>query len=292
MTITHQIKSSPADLPEAGDIVSELSGLVAQAQALVGAGVGLPGIQDIGSQIANLAPAISQAGGSASISAMIGSLGQQMSSASMTSMAGLMTSLNAQLFQLTQELDQTNLSSVLHSHILDKLAGILHSAFQGQHSVQLTDSGIKITSSQQVMSTAPILPHNGKTTVSDGLAVSLGITGQAFGMLSDRRLKTEVRAHEPVLNRVLALRLKTFKVKSVNHETGEIIVGAEPRPSIGFIAQQFRKIFPNLVRRNGKYLEIEEGKIASVLVQALQEFVIEQRAEIEAIRKELAELKR
>ena len=284
MTIKHQIKDSALPVPPGGDIVSQLTGLMAQAQALVGAGVGLPGLQNIGSQIAGLGSAITSAGGTSDIAQAITSLGSQMSSSNMAGMSGLLSSLTGQLGNLTNMLNLTGMSQILHQHILDQVQGIIHSAFQGQHTVKLSSGGIDLTSSQKIAHTAPILPHNGLTTVSDALQVTGGITGQSFGLLSDARLKTNIADLTSVLERVMQLKLKTFDVKTVDWETGEVHA-SEAKPSLGLIAQELQEVFPELVNDGGEYLTIEEGKVGLVLLAAFQEFVIETR-------KALAELKR
>ena len=282
MTITHQIKDSALPAPPGGDIISQLTGLLGQAQALVGAGVGLPGLQNIGSQIAGLSSAITQAGGTSDIASAITSLGSEMATSNMAGMSGILSSLTGQLGNLTNMLNLTGMSQILHMHILDQVKGIVHSAFQGQHTVQLGTGGIDLTSAQKVAHTAPMLPHNGLTLVSDALQVTLGITGQSFGMISDERLKDNIRWLGSVLDRVMALNVKRFNVKPVNWETGEIHPG-DAKPSLGLIAQELREVFPELVQHG--YLTIEEGKIGMVLLAAFQEFVRETRAT-------LAELKR
>ena len=278
MTIKHQIKNSALPVPPGGDIVSQLTGLMAQAQALVGAGVGLPGLQNIGSQIAGLGSAITSAGGTSDIAQAITSLGSQMSSSNMAGMSGLLSSLTGQLGNLTNMLNLTGMSQILHQHILDQVQGIIHSAFQGQHTVKLSSGGIDLTSSQKIAHTAPILPHNGLTTVSDALQVTGGITGQSFGLISDERLKDDIRRLGSVLDRVMQLDVKRFNVKTVDWESGEVV--GEPRPSMGLIAQAVQEIFPelDLVRedRHG-YLTLEEGKVAILLLKAFQEFVHEAR---------------
>ena len=299
MTITHQIVNSSA-LPVPPGVLGQLSGLIGQATALMNAGVGLPGLQAIGSQIASMGSAITAAGGpsgsatdTSSIAGVVTSLGSLMASAtSISGMSGTLTSLTGQLSNLTNMLDPAGgMANILHSHTLDAAAGIVHSAFQGQHTVSLGSGGVNLTSSTTVAHTAPTLPHNGLGIFSDALQATGAITGSSFGMLSDRRLKTKIKNHPRVLEKVLKLRLKTFEIKFFNWETGEILAGVKPRLSLGFIAQQFRKIFPQLVRKSGKYLVIEEEKVGPILVAALQEFVIETRAEIKALKDDIAELK-
>lgn len=293
MTITHKIVDKVDPIQPGGsedgntagsDIISQLNGLIGQAKALVSANVGISAIQGIGSQIAGMGTAITGAGGSNDIAGAITGLGTQMATMQMNGMAGLLSSLTSQMSGLTSLLNPKGSNQqVLHSHILDKLKGIAHSAFQGKHTVELKDSGIDLTSANKVATSAPIIPHNGNTTVSDSLAVTLGITGQSFGMISDERLKSNIEQHEPVLDKVMSLNLKRFDIKTIDWEFQKIHPSA-PRPSIGLIAQDVQKIFPGLVSGD-KFLTLEEGKIGLLVLAAFQEFVIE-------VRKEIAELKK
>lgn len=287
MTITHQIKSGTAAPPPGGDIASQLSGLIGQAQALLSSGVGLPGIQGIGSQIAGMASAITGAGGTADIASAITGLGSQMSSGSMSQMSGLLSSLTGQLSSLTSMLPG-GLSKILHTHVLDKDKGILHSAFEGKHTVKLGSGGIDVNSTSKVAHTAPMLPHNGTTLVSDALNVTKGITGASFGMLSDARLKTNIADLGSVLDKVLALKVKTFDVKAFDFETEEVLP-SDPTPSLGLIAQELQKLFPNLVR-DGKFLSIDYDKLVMVLLAAFIEFASATKIEMEEIREHIAEL--
>lgn len=276
MSIKHQIKSSTGPLPDVGGLIGQLGGLIAQAQALFNAGVGLPGLQSIGSQLSALSSSISSTPGAEGIGAQVQAFGTQMSTATMAQMSGILSALNSALSGLQNLLNPNNqFSDVLHSHILEKAQGIIHSAFQGQHTVQLGSDGISVSSSQKVTTTAPRIPHNGLTLVSDALQVTLGITAQGFGLLSDERLKSNIALLGPVLEKVLRLRVKTFDVKALNYETGEVMP-TDPTPSIGLIAQELRKEFPGMVR-DGQYMSIDHDKLLMVLLAAVIELAAEVR---------------
>lgn len=289
--ITHQIVQGQGQPPGGGglgDIGSMLGGLSGQLSALSGAGVGLPGIQNIGKQLSGLTSAITGAGGSADSASLISGIGSQLSSiTSMGGVAGLASQLSGALSSLMGMIG--GMSQSLHMTVLDQAKGIVASAFQGQHKTTWDQSGVTHSSSTAVTSTAPQLPHNGLGLFSDALQVTKGVFGQSFNLLSDRRLKTKVRTHRPVLADVLKLRLKTFRVKSLNWQTGEVVDG--DRQSLGFIAQQLQKTFPELVHRSGKYLVVEEEKIGPILVGALQEFVADTRAEMDSLRLEIDSLR-
>lgn len=286
MTITHQIvNQSDTPIAPGGDIVSQLSGLLGQASALIGAGVGLPGIQGIGSQIAGMGSAITSAGtnsgsDSSILSNNITTLGSAMASGSMGSQAGILSSLTSQFSKLNTLLNPSgNQAQILHKHILDQINGILHSAFQGKHSVSLDNSGISVTSSAKVSTTAPTIPHNGAMVGSDTLAITGAVTGSSFTVVSDAEVKNKIDDHPSVLDKIMQLKLKTFDInKSIDWENNEAN-DCEPRQSIGLIAQEVKEIFPLIVHGN-KFLSIEESKIGLLLLAAFQEFVIEVRKEL------------
>lgn len=283
-----------ADIGGMGDLGSVLSGLISQASALQSAGVGLPALNSLGSMISTTAAQIAtaQAGTSAAPFAnTIAALGTQMATGNMAGMSALISSMQSQLSSLLSALDPTGqLAQILHLVQLDKGSGILSSAFQGQHKTTWDQNGVTHSSSSAVTSTAPTLPHNGKTLVSDSLNVTLGIFGQAFNMISDRRLKSRIKALPSVLAKVLALKVKTFNVKSVDWETGKTV--GKPKPSFGLIAQEAQKLFPEIVKQEGKFLTIESDKVAMLVLAAFQEYARQTDHEMAAMRKQIAGLKR
>jgi endosialidase-like protein len=259
-------------------------------------GVGLPGIQSLGTQIASMGGAITTAGGTAGIdttavSSAISSLGTQLSSiTSISGASSLLAGLTGQLSSLTGLLNPAGgLATILHSHALDAAQGITHSAFSGQHTVNLGSAGIAIQSALKVAHTAPQLPHNGLTMVSDALNVTKGITGQSFSMLSDRRLKTRIRKHPPVLGRLLKLKVKTFFVKMFDFEFGKVMKG-KPKASRGLIAQEFQEHFPELVNTEGKFLSIDIDGLTMMILSGLIEHVSESRKEIAGLKAQIARL--
>lgn len=299
MTILHQIVDNPAlpTLPGMGAL-NQLSGLIGQAQAMMSAGVSLPGIQGIGSQIASMGSAIKAAGGAAGsatdtsgIAGVVSSLGSQLSSvATMGGVSGILSSLTTQMTSLTNLINPAGIAAqVLHSHVLDAAAGITHSAFSGQHTVNLGSAGINLLSGIMVSHTAPKLPHNGLTLVSDALQVAKTTISSGFGITSDRRLKSNINDHPSVLEDVLKLRLKTFDILSYNWDTNEIL-DIPARSTLGLIAQEVQEVFP-LVVTGDDILTLEEGKVGLLLLGAFQEFVKETREEIAGLKKQIAELK-
>lgn len=289
---THQIINGNNPPPSGGDVSSQLSGMVAQAQALVTAAVGLPGIQDIGSQISGMGSTIIAAGGTSGIASAITSLGTSMSTAAMSGMSSIISSLTSQVSALTTMLNPTGaLSQVLHTHVLDAIKGITHSVFQGQHSVTLGTSGIKVTSTSSVATTSPSIPHNGQVFNSDNTHTTGSDFAAAFPVVSDISLKTNINDHPSVLDDVMSLRLKTFDVKAVDWETGEVHSNRS-RASLGIPAQDVQKVFPLMVHDSGKFLAVEESKYGLLAIAALQEFVSETREENARLRDEIEKLKR
>ncbi len=280
---THQIVDANKPPPSGGDVSSQLSGLATQAQALATAGVGLPGIQDIGSQIAGMSGAITGAGGSSGAASAITAIGTSMASGSMGGMGGLLSSLTSQISSLTSSLNPAGaMSKVLHTHVLDKAQGIMHSVFSGSHTVQLGQAGIALQSAMKIASTAPKLPHNGSVTNSDSVSTTGASIASSFPIISDARLKTDIEDHPSVLDDIMSLKVKRFYVKTVDWEN-ECEHDSPARESIGLLAQDVQKVFPLLVHGD-KFLAIEEGKIGLLLLAAFQEFVTE-------VRDDLAKLK-
>jgi hypothetical protein len=300
MTITHQIVDNPAlpTIPGMG-MLNQLSGLIGQAQSMLSAGVSLPGIQGIGAQISSMVGAITAGGGGAGsatdtsqIANVVGSLGSQLSSvASMAGVSSIVSSLSSQLSALTNLINPAGggIAQVLHSHVLDKIGGITHSAFNGQHTVNLGSAGINLLSGIMVSHTAPKLPHNGLTLVSDALQVAKTVTGSGFGITSDAKLKSNINNHPAVLEDVLRLRLKTFDVLSYDWDA-ERVLDIPARPTLGLIAQEVQEVFP-LVVAGDDVLTLEEGKVGMLVLGALQEFVKEARAEIALLKAEISELR-
>jgi hypothetical protein len=288
MTIKIQINSSSspnvgggAGGLGTGDIGSQLSGLVGQATALSGSGVGLPGLNSIGAQITTLASTITGAG--SSLAGQITSLGVQMATSAMSGMSGIVSSLGGLSSQLTSLLNPAGLlSQTLHFHQLDKLQGIITSAFQGQHTTTWNQQGVTHTSSTMVTSTAPIIPHNGNTQISDILQVGknvisgLGFQGPVFSIFSDARLKSNIKPMEPVLDKIKGLRVLRFHKKFVSHDDKcNLVILDSGEDTFGLIAQETQIIFPDVVRENDGILSIDSDKLAVLAIAAVQELADE-----------------
>ncbi len=148
------------------------------------------------------------------------------------------------------------------------------------------DGGIVFTNkgNDNVRETAMIIRGNGnvgigvtdpgsyKLYVDGNIAVS---TGHGYFYTSDRSFKTNIQPLENSLNKILKLQGVSFNWKN----TGE--------PSIGLIAQDVEKVFPEVV--SGK--EGEKTIDYAVLVAPLIEATKEQQKEIEELKAEIKELK-
>jgi hypothetical protein len=294
MTIKQQIVSAAAEIVggASGDIASQLSGMIAQASGLANAGVGLPGLNAMGSQISSLASTITSGPGATSAS-QIASLGSMMATAPMSSMASLTSQMTTQVNALTSALNPGGLlAQVLHIKFLDKIRGIVTSAFQGQHTTTWDNNGVTHTSTSTVTSTAPQLPHFGNILGSDNLTLTKALTAASVATSSDGRLKSNIAAFPPALDRALAVEVKTFDKRYVAiDECGQSSIHEDGAPSFGFIAQKLREIFPELVDGDESkgFLSVHESKVGIVALAALQEFVKETRREIADLKRRIGD---
>lgn len=272
---------------------AQLSGLINQVSALASGGVGLPALNCLGSQIASLAQTITATGGTA-LAGQIAALGNTMSTAAQADMAGLASQLSTLSGQLSSALGAGGLTQALHSHVIDLASGIMKSAFSGLHVTKWGAAGLEHLSSVAVKLTAPIIPHFGNITGSDNLTMTKTITAAAVGTSSDARLKSNIKPYGSALDRLMRALVCTFdKAYVATDEDGKQSIHTDdPVPSLGFIAQDFRTIFPELVHGDEAtgFLSINEGGVAVVTLRALQEFVTETRTEMAALTQRVAEL--
>ncbi len=106
---------------------------------------------------------------------------------------------------------------------------------------------------------------------------------------SDRRLKKDIVDAESVLDKVMNVQVRRFKLKegSTNDEYNEI----------GVIAQELEDVFPDLVstfkdpQSEEDYLAVEYTSFGIISVKAVQELKKEKDAEIQTLRSEIDELK-
>lgn len=273
--IDHNVASSiDAGGASAGaNVASQMSNLLSQASALISASVGLPGVNAIGSQIVSLASGVTGAGASVA-SSISGFAASMASGGSMSGMSSLVSSMTPLVAQLSNIVNPGGTTQATHEHFLDMMQGVMSSAFQGQHTTKWDQSGVTHSSSTAVTSTAPQIPHNGAILGSDTLILTKVMTAASYVTSSDGRLKSNIQAMGPVLDRVMRTRVKTFHKKYVRTtpEDGHSI-HEEGEDTFGFIAQELRSVFPELVRgnENEEFLSVDEGKVGIVAIAALQE---------------------
>jgi len=100
----------------------------------------------------------------------------------------------------------------------------------------------------------------------------------SFNQLSDARLKKDVRDVGPVLGNVLSLRPRTYRY---------LDNPADSPPSMGFIAQDVEREFPEIVREKNGMKALAYSDFAVLAIKAIQE----QQVLIEELQREVALLK-
>jgi hypothetical protein len=111
--------------------------------------------------------------------------------------------------------------------------------------------------------------------------------GGSWAVLSDRRLKKDVRDLDGALGKLLELRSVTFEYK--DHES----IHELPGRHVGFVAQEVEAVFPEWVgeRKDGLKFVSPKG-VTALTVAALRELRAEKDEQIEALRAENEELRR
>jgi hypothetical protein len=115
----------------------------------------------------------------------------------------------------------------------------------------------------------------GTTSPSYKLDVSGDVRASAFYYSSDINLKTNIKPLENSLAKILQLQGFSFNWKE-NQE-----------PSIGLLAQEVEKVFPELVSGKDGSKTVDYGKLVPVLIEAIKE----QQREIEKLKLEIESLR-
>ena len=111
------------------------------------------------------------------------------------------------------------------------------------------------------------------------------LTADNIAAKSDKRFKTEIRAIENTLEKVLGLRGVTYKWEMDQAKGGE----TDQSTQIGLIAQEVEEYFPELVIETSRgYKALNYGKMSAVLVEAIKE----QQSQIEDQQKLIRDLTR
>jgi hypothetical protein len=293
--INHHIISGLAIPPQVQSALTALSGtagsigaMAGQMGALATAGVGVPAINTLGSQIVALAAMITGTGVTSAMTVQVGTITTGATTAagasSTTGIATIATTIQSAVTQLTKLLGG-GMSSIIHKRESSLISGLLHAAFQGQHTTTHNASGITHTSSVKTSTYAPIHYRDGPFQFADSLT-SGPQYAPSYNVDCDARLKSDVVDHEPVLEKLMALKVKKFNVRRLLHRhDGTIGMYSDaPMPSFGLLADDALKNFPLLVHDHKGYLRLNEGKVGIMALQGLQEFVVEMRAEIAGLK--------
>ena len=158
-----------------------------------------------------------------------------------------------------------------------------------------------INSSNAIALHAEVSDPNATGALAGYFYGDVTVVGEVTETPSDRRLKKNIRPMTPSLNKLLNLQPVTFEY---NHRELPFPKGQQ----LGLIAQDVEQVFPNVVRETTyrlstpdtdegasaktaasteTYKVIDYEELIPVLIQSIQE----QQTQIEALQKELAELK-
>lgn len=109
------------------------------------------------------------------------------------------------------------------------------------------------------------------------------VFGPTYQTVSDQRLKQNVQPIEQALSKIL-------QVKGVGYNYGgeqATTIGLDSKPTMGFIAQDLQKVFPELVRKSSSDLySVNYDGMIPVLVEALKE----QNQVIQQLRERVSQL--
>jgi len=126
----------------------------------------------------------------------------------------------------------------------------------------------------------------GINTPSQRLHVNGAVLADNYFLTSDARLKDDVRTLDGSLEKLRALRGVSFVWNR------ERMPEAEEERQLGFLAQEVREILPELVREDESgRLSVGYAQVVPLLVEAIREQGEDLGAELEALRRELAELR-
>jgi hypothetical protein len=124
----------------------------------------------------------------------------------------------------------------------------------------------------------------GVLTLAGTLAVTVDASkpgGGSWSVLSDARVKHDIREIESPLDRVLSLHGITFEY---NADAGPMAV---PGRHIGFIAQEVEQVFPDWITEDEKGIKtVNIHGFESLLVEAIRELKARHDVEVEALRAE------
>jgi hypothetical protein len=122
------------------------------------------------------------------------------------------------------------------------------------------------------------IDYTGKMTVSGNVLATGSITANGDVIaFSDKRLKENIKPIKNALKKVTELKGVSYNRIDIDDKSNKI----------GFIAQDVKKVLPEVVSDNEKYLGVNYGNITAVLVEAIKE----QQKQIVSLQKEINNLK-
>ncbi len=122
------------------------------------------------------------------------------------------------------------------------------------------------------------IDYTGKMTVSGNILATGSITANGDVIaFSDKRLKENIKPIKNALKKVTELKGVSYNRIDIDDKSNKI----------GFIAQDVKKVLPEVVSDNEKYLGVNYGNITAVLVEAIKE----QQKQIVSLQKEINNLK-
>jgi hypothetical protein len=286
-TVNHHVITGDAILPASGqdgDPLSQLPGVVAQMQTAASGGA-LVAVRNLAGQASSLISQLTggSAGASAAMMAMVpqlqGMMGQLSGITGLAGLSGMMGQLQGVMGQFSGLMGGSGLgklfSQIKHIHSLDDLKGILHSAFQGQHTTKYTNNGIATATSGNRTTSAKAISHHGNTSIQPDLKVAnnafLGSKGWLG--LSDADVKSNIAPYGSSLVAVLRLQVKSFNKQAIFYDDDHnpIISTDAPPASFGLVAQDVQAIFPDLVIADNGLLYIDNTAIAMLHLNAFVE---------------------
>jgi hypothetical protein len=160
--------------------------------------------------------------------------------------------------------DTATQSSIVHFLQLVQNSGILHSVFQGQHTLALSSGGIAAVSSIAIGLQAPNTNVTGPLNATQNITSLGAMFGTAFNISSDRRLKENFRRAKRGLSTLLRIKVVEFNLKSDP---------AKARVQ-GFVAQDLARVYPEAVvvgETPDAMLSIDSGRLVALAVKAIQD---------------------
>jgi len=131
----------------------------------------------------------------------------------------------------------------------------------------------------------------GTTAPTALLQVNGAASATAWNIVSDKRLKTDIKPIGDALRLVENLRGVRYRWRTADDRSvGKALDLPSNQPQIGFIAQEVEKVVPEAVtppKQSGDVYTLQESKLIPVLVEAIKQ----QQAEIAELRSAIADLK-